>query len=160
MTGALLLRNWQAIVGGVAVAVLGLLLMLAKADARHWHKQYDAADAWRSNVRTITSRAANIHNAKGRAALLRLDQVPIQIAYLGTTVDRLSTALAAKDEETVRRGEQLAAARAEDAQNRADAARRFAGAARSIDRLKAIAAAPDQGRCPVDHKLLTELEGL
>jgi len=32
-------RNWKLIAGGLALATLGLLLMLAKGDARGWEKQ-------------------------------------------------------------------------------------------------------------------------
>lgn len=32
-------RNWRVIAGGIVLATLGLLLMLAKADARQWEKQ-------------------------------------------------------------------------------------------------------------------------
>lgn len=32
-------RHWKLIAGGIALSVLGLVLLLAKADARHWEKQ-------------------------------------------------------------------------------------------------------------------------
>jgi hypothetical protein len=32
-------RNWKLILSGTALAILGVLLMLAKADARQWEKQ-------------------------------------------------------------------------------------------------------------------------
>jgi hypothetical protein len=34
-------RHWKLIVAGLALATMGLLLFLAKADARHWQKQAD-----------------------------------------------------------------------------------------------------------------------
>ena len=38
-------RNWKLVLGGLVVGVLGLMLVFAKADARHWHKKYDTAQA-------------------------------------------------------------------------------------------------------------------
>lgn len=70
----------KAIVGGIMVTgVLGLGLWGARVDhlrAKHL-ADLRTAQAWQANVQSVTSRAAGV---KG---LLALDQVPVQIAYLG-----------------------------------------------------------------------------
>jgi hypothetical protein len=38
MTFALLLRNWKLIVGGLALASLGILLAFSRMDTQHWKK--------------------------------------------------------------------------------------------------------------------------
>jgi Tfp pilus assembly protein PilV len=38
-------RHWKLIAGGLALATMGLLLVLAKADARHWQKQAEQTQA-------------------------------------------------------------------------------------------------------------------
>ncbi|WP_419808400.1 hypothetical protein [Sphingomonas sp.] len=50
------LRNWKLIVGGLALAALGFALLLAKADARHWHKQ---ADTYRLQIEVARREAAD-----------------------------------------------------------------------------------------------------
>lgn len=39
--GPFLLRNWKLLIGGLALAVLGIMLASAKMDARHWRKKYE-----------------------------------------------------------------------------------------------------------------------
>jgi hypothetical protein len=43
------LKNWKLVLGGLAVAVLGIMLVIAKGDARHWHAKFDNAEAGRLN---------------------------------------------------------------------------------------------------------------
>ena len=38
-------KHWRLILGGLALAVLGLMLVFARADARHWHKVADERQA-------------------------------------------------------------------------------------------------------------------
>ncbi len=42
-------QNWKLALGGLVVAGLLIALLIAKADARHWHAKYDNAEAGRKN---------------------------------------------------------------------------------------------------------------
>lgn len=42
---AFVLKNWKLVAGGLAVAILGLMLIFARADASHWHKLADSRAA-------------------------------------------------------------------------------------------------------------------
>lgn len=70
----------KAIIGGVMVAgILALAIWVWRVDglrAKHLADLH-TAQAWQANVQSVTSHAAGV---KG---LLALDQVPVQIAYLG-----------------------------------------------------------------------------
>lgn len=153
--GSLALRYWY--VG----AILGLALwgwhLTARIDTVKAER--DALQAWQENVRDVTSKAAHIQR-DGKPALLRLDAVPVQIANLGASFDVALSVIERKNAETIRRGNLLAGAREQDRLNREDAARRFATQSASIERLRAMAGARDDGTCPADPALLRELEGL
>lgn len=45
MTALALLRQWKLLLGGAAIAIMGMMLLVAKMDARHWHKKYDREHA-------------------------------------------------------------------------------------------------------------------
>lgn len=38
---AFALKNWKLVAGGAALAVMAVMLLLARSDARHWHKLAD-----------------------------------------------------------------------------------------------------------------------
>lgn len=70
----------KAIIGGVMVAgILALGIWVWRVDhlrAEHL-RDLKTAQAWQTNVQTVTSHAAGV------SGLIALDQVPVQIAYLG-----------------------------------------------------------------------------
>lgn len=45
--GSVMPKNWKLIVGGFVVAFLVILLLIARGDARHFHRLYDAAESAR-----------------------------------------------------------------------------------------------------------------
>ena len=60
-------RHWRVISAGLIVSALGLMLLLAKADARHWHKRYDAeAAAHKLTVAGYRKAAAEAEAADAR----------------------------------------------------------------------------------------------
>lgn len=152
----LLKRFWYVL----PIAALTVALLLTRGTLADRTVERDGLKAWQTNVREVTSRAADIRDKAGKPALLALDQVPTQITYLGQGVDRLTIALADKNRESEQRAAAYRDALAQDAQNRADADRRFAAAQSSIERLRALAAKPANPQCPASPDLLRELDGL
>jgi hypothetical protein len=77
----------KAIIGGIMVAgVLGFALWGMRVNhlrAEHLNDLH-AAQAWQANVQSATSHAAGV------SGLIALDQVPVQISYLGQAVSDLN----------------------------------------------------------------------
>ena len=116
---------------------------------------------WQQTVRVATSTAASTVDAKGKPAVLALDQVALQISYLGGDVDKLKSALAAKTAESDARAKAFAASGADDkANNTSNDARAKADQGRT-DTLNALAKnMPAQPGCTAPAALRASLEGL
>ena len=162
------LTHWKLIVTGIGFAILGGMLVFAKADARHWHKDSDnkaaqlkQADDWAASVQVATSHAADIRGKDGKPALLARNLVPIQIGYLGSGLVSLRQALDDKNRDSEARAAALAASRAENAADQ----RRLAALAKTdesrrqaLEALRAGHAADPH--CTVPPALAAQLKGL
>jgi hypothetical protein len=78
-----ILSNWKLLLGGLAVGLLGVMLMFAKADARHWHKAADAATA--SYQREVAKNAVQVASIDKLTAAL--DDQSAAVAKLATDSD-------------------------------------------------------------------------
>jgi hypothetical protein len=76
----LLRANWKAVLAGLALAALGLALILAKADARHWKKRYASEQL-----------AHQLEQAKHSVTLASLDRALVAIEDQNAAVARLKT---------------------------------------------------------------------
>ena len=132
---ALALRNWKLIVGGLGLFALGLLLMLAKADARHWRKMHD-----------------------GVLASYQLEQA--KHAITRQSVATLETALKAKNAESIARAEAFERAKAEAARDVASLNARWAAGEGARARLEAFVRNPPSAACRAPAGLISALEGL
>jgi len=87
-----LLKNWKLLLGGLAVGILGISLMFAKMDARHWHKQADQTKA--AFDRTVANYRAAADEAT-RLAVANVARVKSeQTAITERTIDAYQTKLA------------------------------------------------------------------
>lgn len=90
------------VTGGLLIVIVGLGLALAITRGT-LHKRSDELSAmtaqrdtlqrWQDTVRQTTSTAAHI-SKDGKPAILAVDQVPVQIVYLGNAADQLKRAIA------------------------------------------------------------------
>lgn len=87
-----ILANWKLLLGGLAVGLLGIMLMFAKADARHWHKQADqtkaAFDQTVANYRAASDEATRL--AAANVTRVKTEQT----AITERTIDAYQTKLA------------------------------------------------------------------
>lgn len=165
---AFALRHWKLIVGGIGVAILGGMLVFAKADARHWHKDSDnkaallkQADDWASAVQVATSHAADIKGPDGKPALLARNLVPLQIGYLGNGLVTLRQAIDGQNQDSEARAAALTASRAETAAT----AQRLAALAKTDESRRQALQALQAGHaadphCAVPPALAAQLKGL
>lgn len=107
MTALALLKYWKLIVGGLAIAILGMLLVIARADARHYHKLYDAAESGRQ-----------VEIAKHAVTRASLDNCIGSLNDMNAAVEKLKSdgdarqAAAARASEAARKAAESAEARA------------------------------------------------
>lgn len=90
------LRNWKLVAGGLALTALGIMLLLAKADARHFSKLYDQEKAAHAqtvaNYRAAADEATRLDAAN--VARVKTEQTAITErtinAYQGQLADSAS----------------------------------------------------------------------
>lgn len=162
------LKHWKLIVSAIGFAILGGMLVFAKADARHWHKDSDnkavllkQADDWAASVQVATSHAADIRGKDGKPALLARNLVPLQIGYLGSGLNTLRQAINGQNRDIEARNAALTASRA---QNAADV-QRLAALAKADDSRRQALEALRAGHvadpnCAVPAALAAQLKGL
>lgn len=132
--GRALLANWKLVLGGLAIAALAVMLLLAKADARHWHKLADQ-----------------------RQELLATERA--NHAVTRASVDRLMKAVESQNADIAARSRALDDAKRQAAADIAAADTRWKATEGQVSRLKAIAARPASG-CAVPRDLAEALKGL
>lgn len=129
-------RHWKLFAGGAVALVLVVMLMIAKADARHWQK------------------LDTLHSAQ-RDAEIAKNAVNLE------SITRLTDALDDKNAESEARARAYSDTRAADAQTIADLDKRYASTRASRDALQAIAkVAAANPSCKVPMALGGALEGL
>lgn len=134
--GSLLWKNWKLVAGGVALATLAIMLVFAKADARHWRKAYDSDHA---------------------ALTLEVSKNKINLA----SIDTLTKALADKNAESLARAKAYDDAKASDARTIAAMDKKYASTKAARDALLAISKVPGgNDACKVPPALSGALEGL
>jgi hypothetical protein len=96
------LKNWRPIVTGLALVTLGLLLVLAKADARHWRKVAGAEKA--AHAQTVTNyRAAAVQaELADKTNVLRVKNAQAAITERITDAHQSDMAVAAARYERLR----------------------------------------------------------
>lgn len=92
--GSFLWRHWKLVLGGLALAVLGVMLVIAKGDARHWRKVAEAEKA--AHQLTVTSYRAAAEKARAddlaNVARVQRDQQAITERITDAYQDRLASA--------------------------------------------------------------------
>jgi len=87
-----ILSNWKLLLGGLAVGLLGVMLMFAKAGERHWHKEAD------QTKQALADTVANYRAASDEATRLAAANVARvkseQTAITERTLDAYQTKLA------------------------------------------------------------------
>lgn len=77
--GSLVWRHWRLVVPGLIIAALGIALLLAKGDARHWQKRFDneaashqidIANFKAANAQSIADNLADVRAKEGDAATI------------------------------------------------------------------------------------------
>lgn len=126
--------NWKLILGGLAIAGLAVMLLFAKADARHWRKLADQ-----------------------RQELLATERA--NHAVTRASVETLKASIAAQNADIEARARALDDAKRKAAADIAAADTRWKATEGQVSRLKAIAARPAAG-CPVPKDLAEALKGL
>lgn len=159
--GALALKHWKLILGGLAVTVLVILWRTAAGGAADMRQQRDGLAQWQQAVRQDVSRAAGVKDAKGNPGLLPIDRVEAQIVYLGKSIDALQGALDDKNAESLTRAQAYTDARAADAATLATMDARAKADASRLDTLKQLAKdLPDNPQCRVPAALSAQTGGL
>lgn len=129
------LKNWKLLLGGFVVAGLSLMLVLAKADARHWK-----GEAGRFET------SFNLEVAKH--------------AVTRQSVATLEAALKAKNAESVARADAFEKAKAKSAADLAALDARYAAEKGRRSRLEALLSNPASEACRAPAALTEALEGL
>ena len=80
-----MLRNWKLIAGGLALAALAITLLVAKADARHWHKQ---ADNYRLQIEVARREASDAAAANATRGAQAADAFAARAAALQPLIVR------------------------------------------------------------------------
>src|SRR3954465_776920 len=86
------LKNWKLLVGGLALGFLGLMLIFARADARHWHKAADQTKA--AFDQTVANYRAAADEAKRLDAANVARVTTEQTAITERTIDAYQSKLA------------------------------------------------------------------
>ncbi|RSU21192.1 hypothetical protein [Sphingomonas koreensis] len=93
-------RNWKLILGGLIVATLGVMLIVAKGDARHWRKMHEQEVAAHkltvSNYRAAYEKARADALAHAAAVKARDDAIAKETQHALTT--QLADAYRAADD--------------------------------------------------------------
>jgi hypothetical protein len=131
----LLLKNWKLLAGGLALAVLGFMLVLAKADARHWRAKSNGFES-----------AFNLEVAKH--------------AITRQSVATLEGVVAAKNAESQARADAFAKAQAQSVSDLAALNARWRAGEGVRARLQALVSNPPNEACRAPAALLDGLEGL
>jgi hypothetical protein len=85
-------KHWKLIAGGLVLSVLGIMLLLAKADARHWEKV--AAQEKAAHAQTVANYRAAADEAK-RLDAANVERVRTeQTAITERTIDAYQSKLA------------------------------------------------------------------
>lgn len=96
-----LIKNWKLILGSLGFAVLGIMLVLARADARHWHKQADqtkaAFDLTVANYRAAADEAtrlaaanvARVKTEQDKITERKVNEYEVKLADSASRYDRL-----------------------------------------------------------------------
>lgn len=129
-------KHWRLFAGGFVVGVLGLLLLIAKGDARHYKALWQQEQA-----------AHQLTAAK--------------LATSNASIDTLTAALNDKNAESVARAQAYADSKASDAKTVAAMDARQRADASRLEALHRLARdLPDQPACRVPAALSAQLEGL
>lgn len=132
----ILAKHWRLIGSALILAGLGIALLLAKADARHWHKVADA------NADTL--KAEKLAHAVSNAS-----------------IGKLQAAIDMQNKAALERATAYQDARLADAATLASLNARLAADKGRRDALTAIASQPtSKGACVAPDALLKALEGL